>query len=633
MVTHPELSQFSWLIPALPFGAFVLVGLFPQFGRRGGAALAIVATGLSFLASLITAVRYWSSFGSNYGKAIVPIRFDWLVFSGASSHSAGLVADVGILLDPSSLLLALVVTSVSLLVQIYSIGYLAGHKGFRRFFCFMSLFTGAMLGLVLSSSLLQLFVFWELVGLGSFLLIGFYYERPAAVVACKKAFVVTRFADLGFLLGLLILVFHCGTFDILEIVDQSESLPYGTALAAGLLIAIGAFGKSAMFPLHIWLPDAMEGPSPVSALIHAATMVVAGVYLIARLMGFYLFAFGALPMIAAVGCFTALFAALIACTQSDLKRVLAYSTLSQIGYMMLAIGVTNFGSYEGFAAAHFHLYTHAFFKALLFLAAGTVIHAVHTNDIWKMGGLRKQMPITHWVFLVGSLALAAFPPFAVSGFFSKEAILHALLENHMPLLVISIVVSGLTAYYIARVYLLVFWGNPSDCQTEVRDPARVMLIPMAILALLSIGSGWAPFASYGFIPSVEQAEPHVAWELIAASSVVVLFGFWGAFVLYGRERGSIQVPRWGTSIYEWVANKFYVDEVYQFLTERIILRGVAEPLTKFDRRVVDGAVDLSGRGTVGLGGLLRWVSSGQLSGHLIAIVLGLVVILVAVIFA
>ncbi len=373
-----------------------------------------------------------------YGKVdgvyqkIIVFKYTWLSFSESMS------IDMGAILDPITAMMLIVVPLISLMVHIYSLSYLKGEKRFATYYAFLGLFTFSMLGLVLSTNIFQMYFFWELVGVSSFLLIGFYYDKPSAVAACKKAFIVTRFADLGFLIGILVLSFYANSFDFATIISNLSAAnnPAFTASFLGIsalswgvaLVFIGGAGKSAMFPLHIWLPDAMEGPTPVSALIHAATMVVAGVFLVARLFPVFSISQPVMHLIAYIGAFSALFAAIIACTQTDIKRVLAYSTMSQIGFMMFALGVANTENSLGYTASLFHLFTHAMFKALLFLGAGAVIHYVHSNEMKDMGGLRKYLPITHITFLVACLAIAGIPPFA--GFFSKEEILMAAFESN-----------------------------------------------------------------------------------------------------------------------------------------------------------------------------------------------------------
>src|SRR4051794_5035679 len=460
----------AW-IPLLPLASFVLLGLFGRkyfknFSGIIGTAVLLAITVFSF----ITAYQYFFVDGkmNDVYQSIIPIKYTWLQFSPNIS------IDMGIVLDPISVMMLIVVSFVSLMVHIFSVGYMKGEERFSTYYAFLSLFTFSMLGLVISVNIFQIYIFWELVGISSYLLIGFYFDKPSAVAASKKAFIVTRFADLGFLIGILILAFHAQTLDFHTLIERltTTSSPQFISIATtsfldvsmltwGLtLIFIGGAGKSAMFPLHIWLPDAMEGPTPVSALIHAATMVVAGVYLVARLFPLYSFDVVALNIVAYVGAISALLAAIIACTQTDIKRVLAYSTMSQIGYMMFALGVSRYGGEQGlgYMASMFHLFTHAFFKSLLFLCAGAVIHVVHSNEMKDMGGLRKLMPITHIAFLIACLAIAGIPPF--SGFFSKEEILHAAYQSNKFVFGIALLTSGLTAFYIFRLYFSIFYASP-----------------------------------------------------------------------------------------------------------------------------------------------------------------------------
>ena len=412
--------QYTIWILIVPFAAFLFTGLLNgKLKPTTSGLISIAAMGVVTVISYVAAFQYFFIEGSDVYTAGKAFSITWLKLTDT------LVIDMGILIDPISVMMLVVISTVSFMVHIYSTGYMKGDDGYARYFSFLSLFSFAMLGLVLATNLIQIYVFWELVGLSSFLLIGFYYRKPEAVAASKKAFIVTRFADLGFLIGILMLSYNTGTFDFLEITDPngplitsgigSTFLGLSTLSWALILVFMGGAGKSAMFPFHIWLPDAMEGPTPVSALIHAATMVVAGVYLIARMFNiFSLAAPEALEVVAFIGAFTSVFAALIAITQTDIKKILAYSTISQIGYMMLALGVSGYGGPGGlgFTASMFHLFTHAFFKALLFLGAGSIIHAVHSNDMKDMGGLRKHLPATHATFLIATLAISGIllPP-------------------------------------------------------------------------------------------------------------------------------------------------------------------------------------------------------------------------------
>ncbi|HSK13249.1 MAG TPA: NADH-quinone oxidoreductase subunit L, partial [Phnomibacter sp.] len=459
---------YTPLLLALPLLSFAVLGIWGRkylqkiSGILGTAVLAVI----TFIA-LGMAWRYFITdehINGSY-QSIIAVNFNWLQFGYRD-----LSIDIGLLLDPISVMMLVVVTVVSLMVHIFSLGYMKGEERYATYFAFLALFTFSMLGLVLSANLFQIYIFWELVGVSSYLLIGFYFTKPSAVAAAKKAFIVTRFADLGFLIGILIIGIQGGSLDILTIVQRltdpgSEAF---TALSAAsfmgisaltwalTLVFIGGAGKSAMFPLHIWLPDAMEGPTPVSALIHAATMVVAGVFLVARLFPVFHFNEIALNIVAWVGALSALFAAIIACTQTDIKRVLAYSTMSQIGYMMFALGVSGYGGESGlgYTASMFHLFTHAFFKSLLFLGAGAVIHAVHSNDMADMGGLRKAMPVTHLSFLIACLAIAGVPP--LSGFFSKEEILLAAWNGNKVIYFIGLITAAITAFYMFRLYFSIF---------------------------------------------------------------------------------------------------------------------------------------------------------------------------------
>ena len=485
-------ATYIALIPLLPLAGFVLLGL---FGRKYfknssgiiGTALLLVSTLLSFY----TAYGYFFDYGKLNGvyQKLIVFKYEWLHFSPSLLGRVGegpLSIDMGIILDPISVMMLVVVTFVSLMVHLYSLAYMKGEERFPTYYAFLGLFTFSMLGLVISSNIFQMYIFWELVGVSSFLLIGYYYDRPSAVAACKKAFIVTRFADLGFLIGILILSFYSGTLDFTILIQKltTTSTPeFQTAVASSflgvsaltwglVLIFIGGAGKSAMFPLHIWLPDAMEGPTPVSALIHAATMVVAGVFLVARLFPVFSMSPPALEVVSYVGIISALFAAVIACTQTDIKRVLAYSTMSQIGFMMFALGVSGFSGENGlgFTASMFHLFTHAMFKALLFLGAGAVIHFIHSNEIKDMGGLRKFLPVTHITFLIACLAIAGVPPFA--GFFSKEEILLAAYEHNKIIYWIALFTSGLTAFYMFRLYFSIFWNKAPSLKERAVSTAR-----------------------------------------------------------------------------------------------------------------------------------------------------------------
>ncbi len=630
-------SYTIWIL-LLPFLMFLFLGLaghkyFPKLsGIIGTIGLAII-TALSYL----TAYNYFFATAKIEGayQKIVAVNSVWLQLT------ENLHIDMGILLDPISVMMLVVVTTVSFMVHIYSLGYMKGEKGFERFFAFLSLFSFSMLGLVLATNIFQMYIFWELVGVSSFLLIGFYYQKPSAVRASKKAFIVTRFADLGFLIGILILSFNTKTFDFITLTD-----PSGPAIAQGsgvafmglsvmtwsmILVFMGGVGKSAMFPFHIWLPDAMEGPTPVSALIHAATMVVAGVYLVARM--FPIFAFSApvaLDVVAYVGGFSSLFAAIIACTQTDIKRVLAYSTMSQIGYMMLALGVSGYGGHDGlgYMASMFHLFTHAMFKALLFLGAGAVIHAVHSNHMTEMGGLRKFLPITHITFLIACLTIAGVPP--LSGFFSKDEILVAAFHHNKFLFAVEYAVAGLTAFYMFRLYFSIFWGKNTHYHHTPHEAPATMTIPLIILAAGSVFAGFIPFNEL-VTSDGKGFETHIEYLVAVPSVLIGLLGIGIAFLMYKKE-SAIPDRIAGTFkySYKWAYNKFYIDEVYLFVTNKIIFRYISAPVAWFDRHIVDGTMNAIASVTQGVSFRIRGFQSGQLQKYAFVFVTGAVMLAILV---
>jgi NADH-quinone oxidoreductase subunit L len=644
--------QHAWLIPAIPLASFALVGMVirPLSARLAG----LVAT-LAILASAALAgVLAWDylrlSSLAGHSPTLIPWSIEWL------RYQEHLAVRLGILVDPISVLLMVVVTTVSFLVHLYSIGYMHGERSYGRYFTYLNLFTFSMLGLVTAPNIIQMFVFWELVGASSFLLIGYYYDRPSAVAAAKKAFTVTRFADLGFLIGVLLLAYHGGkAFGVLGPVVGPGGAPFDFAFltnatvlqhfatlhagATGLslltvamiLIFIGAAGKSAMFPLHIWLPDAMEGPTPVSALIHAATMVVAGVYLVARMFPVFAVAHGALMVVTVVGAFTSLFAAVIGCTQDDIKRVLAFSTLSQLGYMMFALGIATPEDPAGYTASMFHLFTHAFFKALLFLGSGAVIHAVHNNEIWKMGGLRRKMPITHATFLIATLSIAGIWPFA--GFFSKDEILSAALGGGHPVVfAVGLLGAGLTAFYMMRIYVVTFWGQPrSGAAGHAHEVSAIMWIPMVTLATLSIASGFVPFGRYVHLGAAHEAAEAINWAVAIPGTAAGLAGLALSLLLYaGPERRLNAAVALLGRLYPVIKHKFYFDEIYLFVTHRIIFRHAAAPIARFDRKVVDGGVNMGGSVARTSGALLNRLQTGQVQMHGMGLISGVIFILVAV---
>lgn len=595
--------EYTLLILLLPLFSFLLIGLLgvKLSPRAAGITGTLVLTAVTLL-SYFTAFEFFTTRKiDGVWQAIQPYNTTWLNL-GERLH-----IDLGILLDPISVMMLVVISTVSLMVHIYSLGYMKGEKGFQRYYAFLSLFTFSMMGLVLATNIFQMYIFWELVGVSSYLLIGFYYTKPEAVAASKKAFIVTRFADFFFLIGILVLSFFTQTFDFGTLLGGDGSIlssALGTTFMgasaltwAMALIFIGAAGKSAMFPLHVWLPDAMEGPTPVSALIHAATMVVAGVFLVARMFPIYIgFTPEVLQGIAYVGAFTALFAAIIAVVQTDIKRVLAFSTISQIGFMMVALGVSTCMKLSpqdhgglGYMASMFHLFTHAMFKSLLFLGAGSVIHAVHSNEMKDMGGLRKHMPITHITFLIACLAIAGIPP--LSGFVSKDEIITAAFQYSTGMGVWMTVTAGLTAFYMFRLYFRIFWGKDYQGAVKPKESPRSMTLPLLFLALVTLLGGFIPFGQFvtaDGAPYTIHLNPTVA--IISVLVALLGIGLAAHFYMKRDQRPSFLPSRTG-GFYRAALNRFYIDEVYLFITKKIIFNGISRPLAWFDRHVIDGAMN------------------------------------------
>lgn len=625
------------LIPLLPLTGFLLCGLFGRKFFRGssgiiGTLLLLAATAIS----IYVAYGYFFDYGKIDGvyQKLTVFKYTWLAFSNSMS------IDMGFTLDPISVMMLVVVTFISLMVHIFSLAYMKGEERYATYYAFLSLFTFSMLGLVISSNIFQIYIFWELVGVSSFLLIGYYYDRPSAVAASKKAFIVTRFADLGFLIGILVLSFYSGTLDFNELIQRltsatSDHLKFAltssflgiSALTWGtFLVFIGGAGKSAMFPLHIWLPDAMEGPTPVSALIHAATMVVAGVYLVARLFPvFAISAPGALHIVAYVGAISALLAAIIACTQTDIKRVLAYSTMSQIGYMMFALGVAKYGGEEGlgYTASMFHLFTHAMFKALLFLCAGAVIHFVHSNEMSDMGGLRKKLPVTHIAFLIACLSIAGIPPF--SGFFSKEEILLAAWQQNRAVYWVGLITSGITAFYMFRLYFGIFWNKDYQEHSTVSHGGEggvLITLPLIILAFGSVTSGFVPFGN--FVSSDGKAvETGVHLSFSVLPVCIGLAGILIAMLLYKNQNN--RPDKISTSLsgfYKTAYHKFYIDEVYLFVTKKILFNLVGRPAAWIDKNVVDGLVNFTGNATQAVSEKIKKAQSGKVQQYAVYFLVG-----------
>ena len=650
-----DFTYSIWIL-LLPLISFLVIGL-PEFvnkkyawSHKTAGLIGTCSLGLVTVLSYFTAFQYFTAprLADGTFATFVPYNVTWLPLG----H---LHFDLGILLDPISVMMLIVISTVSLMVHIYSFGYMHGEKGFQRYYAFLSLFTMSMLGLVLATNIFQMYMFWELVGVSSYLLIGFYYTLHAAVHASKKAFIVTRFADMFFLIGILIFGYYTGSYNFSF---TGTEITYGTgaaaftvadnarALAAGgmilptalVLMFIGGAGKSAMFPLHIWLPDAMEGPTPVSALIHAATMVVAGVFQIARLFPVWIeYAPQALSVVVVVGAFTAFYAAAVACAQSDIKRVLAFSTISQIAFMMVALGVCLPGHHGaaldnhaqlGYMASMFHLFTHAMFKACLFLGAGCIIHAVHSNEMSTMGGLRKYMPITHITFLISCLAIAGIPFF--SGFSSKDEIISACFA-YSPLCGWWMTgVAAMTAFYMFRLYYGIFWG------TENKE-LHAMTFPLVFLSIITVGVGvvttlggflhwdWASFGS--FVSAAGTAYTiHFDPQVAATSTVIAILSIALATYIYKGEKQPIADKMYATfpRLHRWAYKRFYMDEVYQFVTHKILFRFVSRPVQWIDEKIINGLIDFTAWGANEAGETIRPWQSGDVRQYAVWFLTGTV---------
>jgi len=623
------MSNYAYVlwIPLLPLLTFVVLGI---FGRKYFKTSAGIIGTTSLLAAAVlsfnTAYHYFLVDGKVNGvfQKIIALQYTWLSFS------PGVSVDMGIVIDPISVMMLVVVTSVSLMVHLFSLGYMKGEERFATYYAFLSLFTFSMLGLILSVNIFQVYIFWELVGASSFLLIGYYFSKPSAVAAAKKAFIVTRFADLGFLMGILILGFYGGTLDIGLLIQKltsttspefinmtSASFLGASMLTWGLtLVFMGGAGKSAMFPLHIWLPDAMEGPTPVSALIHAATMVVAGVYLVARLFPIFSMDPTSLTIVTYVGAFSAFLAAVIACTQTDIKRVLAYSTMSQIGYMMFALGISKQGGEEGlgYMASMFHLFTHAFFKSLLFLGAGAVIHMVHSNEMKDMGGLRKLMPITHLSFLIACLAIAGIPPFA--GFFSKEEILMAAFHSNKIIYGVALFTAAMTSFYMFRLYFSIFWSKEAAHHDHHHGEGTwSMKLPLVILSICAVGVGMIPFSSFVTSDGVAlETHTDLMFSLAPVSLTIIAISLAAYLYKTQNQKPDQLATAWG-GIYKAAYKKFYIDEVYLFITKKIIFPLIGQPIAWVDKNIVDGFVQSSATVTAKISSSIKGLQSGKIQSY------------------
>ena len=659
-----DFTYSIWIL-LLPLISFLVIGL-PEFlnkkyawSHKTAGLIGTCSLGLVTALSYFTAFQYFTSprLADGTLATFVPYNFTWLPLG----H---LHFDLGILLDPISVMMLIVISTVSLMVHIYSFGYMHGEKGFQRYYAFLSLFTMSMLGLVLATNIFQMYMFWELVGVSSYLLIGFYYTLHAAVHASKKAFIVTRFADMFFLIGILIFGYYTGSYNFsfagnlqyLNGVPAFTAVDSARAVAAGgfllptalVLMFIGGAGKSAMFPLHIWLPDAMEGPTPVSALIHAATMVVAGVFQIARMFPIWIeYAPQSLDVVVVVGAFTAFYAAAVACAQSDIKRVLAFSTISQIAFMMVALGVCLPGHHGavldnhaqlGYMASMFHLFTHAMFKACLFLGAGCIIHAVHSNEMSTMGGLRKYMPITHITFLISCLAIAGIPFF--SGFSSKDEIITACFEYSPVCGWWMTGVAAMTAFYMFRLYYGIFWGTENKelhAHHTPHEAPAAMTFPLVFLSIITVGVGvvttlggflnweWASFGKFvsaaGTIYTV-HFDPQVA----ATSTVIAILSIALATYIYKGEKQPIADKLYATfpRLHRWAYKRFYMDEVYQFVTHKILFRCVSRPAQWIDEKIINGLIDFTAWGANEAGETIRPWQSGDVRQYAVWFLTGAV---------
>ena len=650
-------NNFVWLIFLLPFLSFLVISLFlkPLFKDKPKLAgyVTIAAVAASFILSVVVLFKL---LGAADHKLIVP-EINWVIIEN------GVTIHLGLMIDSLTGIMLMVVTTVSLMVQIYSQGYMKDDPGYHRYYAAMSLFTTAMLGLVMADSLLLAFMFWEMVGLCSYLLIGFWFHKPSAANAAKKAFIVTRIGDFGFLAAIIFLYAHTGTFDIATLQNMAVSgMLAGSVLTwAAIGIFAGAVGKSAQFPLHVWLPDAMEGPTPVSALIHAATMAAAGVFLVARTYPLFEHSATALHTVAIVGGFTAIFAASIALVQNDIKRVLAYSTISQLGYMMLGLAT------GGVAVGIFHLFNHAFFKALLFLGAGSINHATQTFDMREMGGLRKAMPKTYITFLIAATSLAGIWP--LSGFWSKDAILSQALDKQPIIFVLVLITVFMTAFYMFRVIFLTFGGTYRGKEHHLHESFSVMTIPLMVLTVLAVGSGFfnlnggfSSFFGAGETHSIIEGlfgifkEPLPWISLLLAGSGIFL-----AYAIYSRKWISAEsLGKMFKPLYQLFYHKYWVDELYEgiivkkilmgglfkaahffdtkvidggintFMIQKVIVKNFFAGLFAFDRKGVDGAVNGVAGTTLAAGKTIRKAQTGQLQFYGLIIGLGVIALIVSV---
>ena len=628
------------MILAIPLFNFLLLGLTGmKMSHKLAGLIGIFAMGVTTVLAYTVAFTYFFSGSPDFivdgvRQIYTVFNVEWLAFTDK------LIVHLGFLLDPIAAMMLVVITTISFMVHLYSWGYMEGEQGFQRYYAFLSLFSFSMLGLVVATNIFQMYIFWELVGVSSYLLIGFYYKLPSAVSASKKAFIVTRFADLGFLIGILILSYYTNTFNFVELTSNPSQVltQAGGATFMGasvitwamVLIFVGGMGKSAMMPLHIWLPDAMEGPTPVSALIHAATMVVAGVYLVARMFPVYCVVDASMTFITCVGAITALYAAAVACAQIDIKRILAFSTISQIAFMMVALGVAYTGEVNGhygglgYMAGMFHLFTHAMFKALLFLGAGALIHAVHSNNYTAMGGMAKYMPICHITFLIGCLAIAGIYPF--SGFFSKDEMLAAMFQRHWFWGAWMTMVAGLTAFYMFRMYFLVFWWkeNPHYKEHRPHDAPWQMSVPLIFLAAVSCVAGFIPFGelvTWNGLPYHIHIEASVAATSLIVAVIAIAFAAW---MYYKENPKPARLKAAFPGLWQAANRRFYWDEMYMFVTHKFIFGIICKSIAWFDRHVIDATMDGFAKITQKTSFAIRGMQSGSIQTYVLWYFLGAV---------
>jgi NADH-quinone oxidoreductase subunit L len=649
--------RYAWLVPSFPAVAFFLILFLGKRTPGRGAPIGIVATGASFLMSIAILFHFVGG-GEPVGANVRYVDAGWFHL------------EIGQYVDGLTAAMFVVVTTVSLLVQIYSVGYMHGDRRYTFFFASLSIFTAAMLDVVLADNLFQLLVGWEVMGLCSYLLIGHWWEEKENSNAAIKAFITTRTGDVAFLFGIFVITLAAGTANIQEIghLAENHEIATGTLTVAALLLFGGAIGKSAQFPLHVWLPDAMAGPTPVSALIHAATMVAAGVYLVGRMFAVFAPSGNALAFVGAIASITMLIAALLAMIQDDIKRVLAYSTVSQLAYMVAALGLGE----EGYTPGLFHLFTHAFFKALLFLGAGSVIHAVHTNNMSEMGGLRKFMPVTFWTFLIGSAALSGIFPLA--GFWSKDEIIStAWATGHYAIWAVALATAILTAFYMTRAVLLTFFGEYRGHApqaepghevhaAEPHESPAVMTVPLVVLAVGSVVAGFLNASAFGVHLFAEWVhfgpEPHIEtfnYGFAAISILGALAGIAVGYRLYARWRERDPLRRLGPA-YTLLERKYFLDDIYirgivrptqyplaqaVYWTNQNILDGLvnaaawvtrkfAVVINEIDRLVVDGAVNGAGRTTRVFGRFLRLIQSGNVQSYLVLLFVGTAFLVIAI---